>query len=47
MIQTYKDLSIYQRSYKAAVDMYQVVKVFPRDELILRHRRNMTGNMMK
>ena len=32
MIQDYKDLSIYQRSYKAAIDMYQLVKVFPKDE---------------
>ena len=33
MIQDFKDLSIYRRSYKAAIDMYEMVKVFPREEL--------------
>ncbi len=33
MIQDFKDLMVYQRSYKAAIDMYQIVKEFPRDEM--------------
>ena len=33
MIQDYKDLNVYKRSFRAAVEMYQIVKTFPRDEL--------------
>ena len=33
MIQSYRDLNVYQRSFKAAVEMYNLVKTFPRDEL--------------
>ena len=33
MIQSFKDLEVYKRSYKAAVEMYRIVNTFPRDEL--------------
>ena len=33
MIQNYKDLQVYTRSYKAAVEMYRIVRAFPKDEL--------------
>ena len=32
MIQSYKDLKVYERSYKAAVRMYQISKAFPPEE---------------
>ena len=33
MIQSYKDLKVYERSYKAAVEMYRMTRAFPRDEM--------------
>ena len=33
MIQSYEDLQVYQRSYKMAVEMYRIVRKFPREEL--------------
>ena len=32
MIQGYKDLKVYQRSYNAAVKMYQISSLFPSEE---------------
>ena len=32
MIQSYKDLQVYQRSYKIALTMYEQTKVIPKDE---------------
>ena len=32
MIQSYKDLKVYERSYKAAVRMYQISEAFPPEE---------------
>ncbi len=32
MIQSYKDLKVYERSYKAAVRMYQISSTFPSEE---------------
>ena len=33
MIQTYKDLEVYERSYRMAVEMYGITRNYPRDEL--------------
>ena len=33
MIQNYRDLQVYTRSYKAAVEMYRIARAFPKDEL--------------
>ena len=33
MIQSYKDLEVYRRSYKAAIVMYKMSAAFPKDEL--------------
>ena len=33
MIQHYKDLTVYQKSYQAALDVYHVAKQFPREEI--------------
>ena len=33
MIQHYKDLTAYQKSYQAALDVYRVAKQFPREEI--------------
>ena len=33
MIQSYRDLQVYERSYKAAIEMYRISRRFPRDEL--------------
>ena len=33
MIQSYRDIQAYQRSYKASIAIYQAVKDFPREEL--------------
>ena len=33
MIQSYKDLQVYERSYKMAVKMYEMVRTFPQEEL--------------
>ena len=33
MIQSYRDLQVYTRSYKAAVEMYRIARAFPKDEL--------------
>ena len=33
MIQSYKDLDVYRRSYRASIAMYKVVKTFPSEEL--------------
>ena len=33
MIQSYKDLQVYDRSYKAAIAMYRAVTKFPSEEL--------------
>ena len=33
MIQNYKDLKVYEKSYRAAVEMYRITSFFPRDEL--------------
>ena len=33
MIQSYEDIKAYERSYKAALDMYRIVKKYPREEM--------------
>ena len=33
MIQSYKDLEVYRRSYKASIVMYRIVETFPSEEL--------------
>ena len=33
MIQSYRDLKVYERSYQAAIEMYRTVGKFPIDEL--------------
>ena len=33
MIQSFRDLEVYRRSFEASVAMYQLVKGYPRDEL--------------
>ena len=33
MIQHYKDLTVYQKSYQAALDVYRIAKQFPREEI--------------
>ena len=33
MIQHYKDLKVYEESYKTALEVYREVKCFPREEL--------------
>ena len=33
MIQSYKDLQVYERSYRMAVKMYEMVRRFPQEEL--------------
>ena len=33
MIQNFRDLEVYRRSFEASVEMYQLAKGFPRDEL--------------
>ena len=33
MIQSYKDLEVYRRSYRASIVMYKIVKTFPTEEL--------------
>ena len=33
MIQSYKDLEVYKRSYKASMAMYRIVKSFPDEEM--------------
>ena len=33
MIQSYRDLQVYERSYRAALGMYQVARKMPKDEL--------------
>ena len=33
MIQSYRDLQVYERSYKAAIEMYRVARIFPKEEL--------------
>ena len=33
MIQTFRDLEVYKRSFEASVEMYQLTKSYPRDEL--------------
>ena len=33
MIQNYKDLKVYEKSYRAAVEMYRITSFFPKDEL--------------
>ena len=33
MIQSYKDLKVYERSYKAAIEMYIMARKLPKDEL--------------
>ena len=33
MIQTFRDLEVYRRSFEASVEMYRLTKGFPRDEL--------------
>ena len=33
MIQSFRDLEVYRRSFEASVEMYQLTKSYPRDEL--------------
>ncbi len=33
MIQTFRDLEVYRRSFEASVEMYQLTRGYPRDEL--------------
>ncbi len=33
MIQNYRDLQVYERSYRISLELYKAVKAFPRDEL--------------
>ena len=33
MIQSYEDIKAYEKSYKAAVDMYKTVRRYPKEEL--------------
>ena len=33
MIQSFKDLEVYKRSYKAAVEMYRIANTFPKEEM--------------
>ena len=33
MIRDFRDLKVYQRSYEAAIVMYQITKKFPREEM--------------
>ncbi len=33
MIQSYEDIKAYERSYKAAVDMYRIAMKYPREEM--------------
>ncbi len=33
MIQSYRDLQVYERSYRISLELYKTVKAFPRDEL--------------
>ncbi len=33
MIQSYRDLQVYVRSYKISLELYKMVREFPRDEL--------------
>ena len=33
MIQTFRDLEVYRRSFEASVEMYQLTKGYPREEL--------------
>ena len=33
MIQSYEDIKAYERSYRAALDMYRIVRKYPREEM--------------
>ncbi len=33
MIQTFRDLEVYKRSFEASVEMYRITKEYPKDEL--------------
>ncbi len=33
MIQSFRDLKVYERAYRISIEMYKIVKSFPRDEL--------------
>ena len=33
MIQSFRDLQVYERSYKAAIEMYRLTRTYPREEL--------------
>ena len=33
MIQGFRDFEVYRRSFEAAIEMYQLTKAYPRDEL--------------
>ena len=33
MIQSYEDIKAYERSYKAALDMYRIVRKYPKEEM--------------
>lgn len=51
MIQSIKDLTVYNRSYKLAMDIFHVVQTFPIDEKysltsqIVRSSRSISGNI--
>ncbi|WP_462319626.1 four helix bundle protein [Marinilabilia sp.] len=51
MIKSYKDLTVYKRSFKAAMDIYRMTRNFPKEEVysltsqIVRSSRSISANI--
>ncbi|PRY91366.1 four helix bundle protein [Marinilabilia salmonicolor] len=53
MIKSYKDLTVYNRSFKAAMDIYWMTRNFPKEEIysltsqIVRSSRSISSNILE